>query len=150
MKRLVIPVLVALCCAIGAASTNAAYYEGSREVSYPLQPDIHIEITVRDRYIVRAEGRFPTRCRPPGQGNSFFSYDRLHARIGADGRFRWRREYRDGDYRAVDAMVGRLDGRVIRARFASRFAAFVGDRCWSGRSYGDPWVRIVARRQRRS
>ena len=153
MKRAAVISLLALIATLALAGTaSGAFYAGTREASRPDSVALHIEVTVRNGFIKRIRGTAPQYCRGFNSTGLHFDYPGLDVRIQPDGHFRFvERQRLGGGIRTFDALIGRISGNRLRGRFGSRSTLrSQGISCWTGRSYEDPWMRIVARRRQRS
>src|SRR3954453_3689742 len=135
---------VALVAGYGGSGADAAYYKQGK-------PAFRIEFRVgRDR-IEKAQIRSNFPCDHDHRQGLLFTRKRIP--LGAAGAF----TLRDESQSDVLSQEIRLRGHV-RPNFVIGYFAFRADwapgggrqpyRCWSGRSWEDPWIRFAARRQR--
>ena len=145
--------------AAAPASAGTATYSMTREVTRAYQPDLHLEITVRGRFIVKIDGDMPWNCyddKGERGGFSFFRYSGLRIHLDREGRFDWNHleEYdgtRDpGDLRERTYFKGRVgDDRLWGHIGVDHIdSTGLGERCWTGKSEANPLVKFVARRRR--
>ena len=134
------------------AQADAAYYAASRVTAD--KPNFHIDLTVRGNRITEINLRASQRCAYPNPDHAAAvwrgGFDRP-IRIRANGRFRKVYRFSGAEYFSSAGILGRVSGNRIVGFVHSRvFDNLAGQsKCWTGRSWRDPWVRFVARRQRR-
>ena len=122
------------------------------------QPDVHFEITMRDRFIRRIEVQVPWTCSRKWQARRGYSFDYEGLRIPVDreGRFKWRRyqtyPWINGAEENLETrFLGRVGPRSLWGYFSYDLSdgRDLGQHCWTGKSHANPFVKFVARRQRR-
>ena len=144
-----VPVLLAaavVLAGLGASVASATFYKTVR-------PTLQLHFSTKHHRLINIEGKVRLTCDDGGVYPSWpFSTDGDPVGYGPRGHFSYHRGDLTSTGETSRGLQGRVADQVVRGRLFYRLREQPGgrppaSRCWTGRSYRDPWVRFAARRQ---
>lgn len=123
------------------ATGGSAWYRASRQ-------SLTLLFRIEGHRVALVWGSYREHCSSGRPHRGFIDNAQFNRRINQNGRFRWRTLAEADTFTFFQKGHGTVHPNALTGQFFVQFtqSGSVDKRCWTGRSFNNPWTRFVARR----